>query len=406
MVFELWWRTRRWGAGAAYVLLAGLAVWLHLGAAPLVVAPFLFALGDLVPPRREGRAKGILALTVLGAAVLAALALILVPARRSLAVVIAAKRQKQEIPLASVLDALHLQAGTESDLLAALFWTAALAGMVLLLRDRPRLGALTLTAVAGHLAGLALLSPMGMANPVVLNRYLLPVLPFVLLWVAHALTRPWTIRRTGERGCTGLLAQRLAARVFFLALFWVGPFTQTGFRDGSFMHHNDFVGFYAPRATLPARSVPGFYRRLAGLPGGPVVEFPWPMVWEHDRSVYIYQAIHGRRVLVSAPFDVARHPRIAFRNEVAPEPAAFLASPARYLIVHRRLPWEEEQVQLPPDRFPVQPMRPDVRRRYRQAGQRLARQLERQWGAPDYADEQVRVWDLERLRRQAPPLHQ
>ncbi|HYG62515.1 MAG TPA: glycosyltransferase family 39 protein, partial [Thermoanaerobaculia bacterium] len=140
MTFDRWWRTRSWKAGVAYVVLAGLAVWLHLGAAPLVVAPFLFALGDLVPPRREGRAKGLLALVGLGAGLAAALALILVPARRSLAVLVAAKRQEQTVPLASVLDALHLQAGTESDLLAALFWTAALAGAILLLRDRPRLG--------------------------------------------------------------------------------------------------------------------------------------------------------------------------------------------------------------------------------------------------------------------------
>jgi hypothetical protein len=335
----------------------------------------------------------------LGAGLVAALALILVPARRSLAVLVAAKRQEQTVPLASVLDALHLQAGTESDLLAAVFWTAALAGLVLLLRDRPRLGALTLTVAAGHVAGLALLSPAGMANPVVLNRYLLPVLPFVLLWVAHALIRPWSTKTAAERGCSSLLAQRAGARVFFLALFWVGPFTQEGFREGSFMHHNDFVGFQAPRATLPARSVPPFYRRLAELPGGPVVEFPWPTVWEFGRSPYLYQGIHGRRVLVSAPFDVPRHPRLALRNEVAPEPAALLASPARYLIVHLRLPWEEDQVQVPPDRRPVRRMGPELRRRYRQAGQRLARQLEREWGAPDHADELLRVWDLERLRR-------
>jgi hypothetical protein len=176
---------------------------------------------------------------------------------------------------------------------------------------------------------------------------------------------------------------------------------ERGFREGSFMHHNDFVGFYAPRATLPARAVPGFYRRLAELPGGPVVEYPWPTVWRFDRSFYVDQRSHGRRVLVSAPFDMPRHPRLAFRNEVAPEPAALLASPARYLIVHLRLPWEEEQVRVPAGRFREAPMSPELRRRYRQAGVQLARQLTRDWGPPDYADGLVRVWDLERLRRGA-----
>jgi hypothetical protein len=392
MAFERWWRTRTWKAGLAYVLLATLAVWIHLGAGPLVVAPFLFAVGDLVPPRREGRWPGLLALTALGAALTAAFALFLVPARESLLRLIAGKRQEQAVRLDTILDVLHLQAGTGSSVLSALFWTAAMAGLILLLRDRPRLGAFTLTAAAGHVAGMFLLSPLGMGSPVVLNRYVLPVLPFVLLWVAYALGRPWN----PERGCLGQTAQRMAARFFVLALFWVGPFPQAGFRDSSFMHHNDFVGFFAPRASLPSREVPAVYRSLAG---GPVLELPWAPAWDFNRVFYIYQQVHEQRVMISAPFDLPRHPRIDLRNEVPPEPAALLASPARHLVVHLRIAAEEDRVLRPPDRPPSRPMPPQMRRLYRREGERLARQLTREWGPPDYADDLVRVWDLERLRR-------
>jgi hypothetical protein len=392
MAFEAWWRTRERRYAFLYIGLGGLAVWLHLGAGPLVVSPFLFALGDLVR-RREEWGRRLLALAALGGGLALALAAFLVPARASLLALVAGKREVgQSVSLATVWDVLKLQAGTPSDTMTALFWLAALTGLVLLLRDRPRAGFFTLTVALGHLAGLLILSPVGLEQPLILNRYLLPILPFVLLWMAYALGRLWARKTTG---CAFWAAQRYAVRLFMLFFFWTGPFLQTGFRTSSFMHHNDFVGFYAPRAALPAEVVPEVYRRL---PSGPVLEAPWPTAWDFCRSFYVYQGIHRQRVLVSAPRDLPRDPRIAFRNEVPPDPAAFLASPARTLIVHLRLPWEEDRVIDPPGR-PARPMRPPLRHALRQDGEELAARLTREWGPPDSGDATVQVWDLERARR-------
>jgi hypothetical protein len=397
MAFEAWWRTRERRYAFLYIGLGGLAVWLHLGAGPLVVSPFLFALGDLVRLVRRGEERGrrLLELAALGGGLALALAAFLVPARASLLALVAGKREVgQSVSLATVWDVLKLQAGTPSDTMTALFWLAALTGLVLLVRDRPRAGFLTLTVALGHLAGLLILSPVGLEQPLILNRYLLPILPFVLLWMAYALGRLWA-RKTA--GCAFWAAQRYAVRLFMLFFFWTGPFLQPGFRTSSFMHHNDFAGFFAPRSTLPAEVVPEIYRRL---PSGPVLEAPWPTVWDFCRSFYIYQGIHHERVLVSAPRDLPRDPRIAFRNEVPPDPAAFLASPARTLIVHLRLPWEEDRVIDPPGR-PARPMRPALRHALRQDGEELAARLTREWGPPDSGDATVWVWDLERVRQDA-----
>jgi len=393
MAFEAWWRTRPWKWGGLYVLCAALAVWIHLGAAPFVASPFLFAAGDLVTRRGErwGRVRD---LAVVGLALALACAAFLLPARDSLARLVVKKSVEQSVPLGTAWDLLRLQAGTPSYTVTILFWIGALAGLVLLLRDRPRLGAFMLTVSAGHLLGLLILSPQGLGHPLVLNRYLLPLLPFVLLWEAHGLGRLWTRKAAG---CTGFVAQRYATRLFLLLLFWTGPFLAPGYRDGSFMHHNDFVDFVHPRATLPETLVPAVYR---GLPRGPVLEAPWPTVWDHGRVFYIYQRIHRQRVMVSAPFDLPRQRGIDFRNEVPPEPAAILASPARTLVVHLRLPWEEDRVQLPGGP-PSRRMRPILRQAYRRAGERLAAQLVAAWGLPDRADGFVRVWDLERVRRSA-----
>lgn len=394
MAFEAWWRTRSWKWGSAYVLFGALAVWLHLGAAPFVVSPFLFAAGDLFTRRgeRAGRVRG---LAVLGAALALAFATFLLPARASLERLIVRKHQEQTISLGSVWDVLRLQAGTPSHTVAVLFWIAALSGLFLLVRDRRRLGAFTLTVSLGHLAGLLILSPQGLGQPLILNRYLLPVLPFVLLWVAYGLGRLW-LRKAG--GCSTFVAQRYATRIFLLLLFWTGPFLSPGYRDGSFMHHNDFVDFVRPRASLPDNLVPAFYR---DLPRGPVLEFPWPAVWDHGRVFYIYQRVHDRRVLVSAPFDLPRPPGIDLRNEVLPDPAAILASPARTLVIHLRLPWEEDRVQTP-GRSSSRRMRHEVRQDFRRAGERLAAGLAEAWGPPDRADGFVRVWDLDRVRNASP----
>lgn len=140
-----------------------------------------------------------------------------------------------DIPLQTLGDVLRLQAGTRSWPLTLLFWVLALVGLGLLLRRDLRLGLYTLAAAAGYAAGVLLFSPPGLGDPLVLNRWLLPVLPFVFLWVAMAIGRPW-IPRSGLLG-QGL--QRSAARFFILFLFWTGPFLTEGFRESKVMHQDE-----------------------------------------------------------------------------------------------------------------------------------------------------------------------
>jgi hypothetical protein len=139
------------------------------------------------------------------------------------------------IPIQTIGDVLRLQAGTRSWVLTGLFWVLALVGLVLLVRKNLRLGLYTLAAAAGYVAVILMASPPGLDDPLVLNRWLLPVLPFVFLWVAMAIGRPW-IPRSGLLG-QGL--QRSAARFFILFLFWTGPFLTRGFRESPVMHHDE-----------------------------------------------------------------------------------------------------------------------------------------------------------------------
>jgi hypothetical protein len=386
MAFELWWRTRSRLAGAAYVLLAGLAVWLHLGAGPIVAAPFLFAAGDALARRRElGRDLRDLVLSVF--AVLGVFALFLLPARRSLPALIAAKRAAQAIPWRAVLSGLaRLQAGTAVPWLAALFWLAAVAGWALLFRRERRLALYTAVVAGGHAAGLLILSPMGLANPLIFGRYLLPILPFVLLWTAAAFGSPWALEESGLirslRGSAGAL--------FVLALAAVGPFADPLVWRTSFLHHDDFVGFHALRWREPAGVVPGFYRRLRGET---IVEAPWVYFWNANRTFYRYQEIHGGRVVVATVQPILFRPPVALRNTVAPSPAALCGSGARFVLVHRDVAREEDRM-APGGRVPEATMPAPLRLLLRESAATLADRFQRQWGEPVYADRWLLVWDL------------
>jgi hypothetical protein len=408
--FSAWWRTGAWRFAAVYVVAAALAVWLHLAAAPFVAAPFLCAAVDVVVPAAargkrppppsagtegqpgsdagrpsgRGRARRLGQLFLLGLALLAACAAFLLPASRSLAEIVAAKREAQAVPWQTWADVLVLQAGTARPALAVLFWALALAGLARLLAVARGLAASTLALAAAQVLGVRLLSPLGLADPVTLDRYLLPVLPLALLWVAAALALPW--RREGRAGRSG---RWLAAAGFVLALAAGGPLADRVLWRSSFMHHYDFVAFFTPRPVLSPEEVPAFYGDLAAAPGRrPIVEYPWhPFV--ELRSLYLYQQIHGRRVIVSGPQKQLAAPGLALRNFVPPSPEAVCASGARYLVVHLHIAREEDRVGGPS-------MGAEVRQGLRGQGVDLAGQLALRWGEPAYADRDLRVWDLDR----------
>lgn len=373
LAFEAWWRSRSWRSGGAYVVLGALAVWFHLGAGPIVAAPFVFAGIDAFA-RRERLGRDLRDLAFLGLALAGAFALFLVPALGSLREVAAGKHVEQTAPWGALLGVLKLQAGTGYGWLAAIFWVAALVGLGLMVRAERRLALYTVTLVAGHVVGLLILSPLGLENPVILGRYLLPVLPFVLLWVASALNG-WV------------------AGAFVAMLLVAGPFADPVIWRTSFLHHNDFVAFYKPRPSLPADAVPDFYRRLHGET---VVEFPWLFMWEANRSFYLYQEIHGGRVVVASPQGILFRPPLALRNTVAPEPGAICRSGARYLIVHRNVAREEDGI-APGGRLTEGEAAQPLRRLVRGSAAALGERLEAEWGAPVYEDGVVRVWDLGRV---------
>jgi hypothetical protein len=119
-------------------------------------------------------------------------------------------------------------------------------------------------------------------------------------------------------------------------------------------------------------------------------------MWEANRSFYLYQEVHGGRVVVASPQGILYRPPLALRNAVAPEPGAICRSGARYLIVHRNVAREEEGI-APGGRLTEGEAAQPLRRMVRGSAAALGNRLAGEWGAPVYEDGVVRVWDLGRV---------
>ena len=395
MSFYAWWRGRGLRWGLVYVLLSGLSIYFHLGVVPFVTAPLLYGAGELLMEHQPkgGKRPGWRELFALGLCLMLALATFLVPARKSLFELIKTNRQEFSLPLDTLLDVLHLQAGTDIFILTVLFWIAVMAGLVLLLRRQIRFGVYSLTLVTCQLVGLMILSPSRLNEPLIFNRYVLVILPFVLLWLAVALTNPWWPRK----GTGILVVQGCLVGSFICALVLGGPFTDAELRTTSFAHHNSFIGFIASRGRLPEEAVPKFYYKLSEEPGSnPVIECPFPIAWDYSNNLHIYQRIHRQDVLVATYKPALNDPRLNFKNMSRLHPEDLLSSRARYLIVHLRWLWEINQVV--DAEWVFSPVDLNLCHELHQMAQRLTMWLEQLWGDPVYKDRLIQVWDLEQIR--------
>lgn len=394
MAFERWWRLRRFRSAMAYVGFGAAAVWFHLGAAPFVAAPFVW--GGLAALGRASRWRDLGALLALGVGMLAGWATFLVPSWGSFLALFTTKSGFESPSASEWREVLALQAGATEPWAVALFWGLALLGFALLMRRRPALAWLLLVPVLLNLAVLVVTQPLGWASPLVLNRYLLVGLPLLLAGAGVGLA--WLADRAPTlQGWPRLVAGASLALVLPLLVLG-GPWTDPRVHYSSFLHDDSFVRFSRPPPRMvESASVPEFYLRLAAATDDqPVLEYTALPTWLSQVVLATYQDVHRQRVLL-APQEKILFEDFAPRNYVEPGPAHFLASPARWLIVHRRHAWEMDRVltagviRVPP------PLRPISQRTAR----RLGGYLGRQWGPADYQDPLLQAWDLERVRAAA-----
>lgn len=408
LAFYVWHTEGRRSHLVLYVCGALTAVVFHPVAAPAVLAPFAFALFDLLSHPKAKQHELTRRALVAGGGLALALAVWFWCSRQSLLALMANRREPLHFDVESFWGLAQLQAGSTRPLVTLTFWAVALGGAVLLARRQRRFALYLGVLYFAPILGLILLSPVAGDQPLLFNRYTLLALPVLLLTVAAALGG--VLEKT--RSQLGWAAHGLVA--LLLGLWWgLGPLTRWQFREGSFAHHNDWVDFGCPPASLESGELPDVYRRLieSGLPGA-LIEAPWQPAWRFSRSFHAYQAHHQRRVWVVSSETLLSPPKTRLSGVLPLQEEAWFASGARFLVVHLDLAAEEERLQIATCARRAGAPSPTLAARLAEQGEALATQLIAQWGPPQWAElgpdhrgtrrRELLVWDLERARSRPP----
>jgi len=399
VAFRNWWRGRSRLDAAVYVASTFLAGWLHLVALTFALLPFLhyavsaiamFARATAQSGSGTARERGaqlrtdIARLFGLAAVTGIALALVLLPPLVVDFASLSAKAAQDRVTAESLYRTWLMLAGTSHGIVAALAAIAAAWGFVRIRARDAELAAYLATIVAG-IAVVAASGAMWISHPLVLARYSIPALPFLLLFAAEGvvdaverLARPTLATFATASMLIGVLVSGpLPAQWHYPNQFW-----------GHMLYHFDYDRAHNPHATLvPDGPVPAFYALLRQLPPRSItlVEMPWRLESQFN-SQPIYQAVHRQWIRIglvtpvcgSVGFGEYGEDEAGMRMRQFVHLSALLRGETAgvdYLVVHRRAagansPWPDVQQCLP--------------------------QLARRFGDPVYGDAQITVFGLSR----------
>jgi len=292
VAFERWWRADahrpRWAA--TYVVATVLGGWLHMLALAFTLTPFLYfgvrALGDRA---------ALIRLIRLGLVTAALLAVVLLPPLVNDWHMFAAKAGQDSVTAETLERTALMIAGTGHAVVGIAFIAFAVLGwMRWWKRDRELAGyALTLVVVGS--AAIAIARPNWVQYALVYARYLVPVVPLLLLLAAEGLVGVMAVRSDALRAC--------AVAAIGVALVASGPLPVQWYAPNQFTSHQrfqfDYDDAHSPYVTQRVQGVPPFYRELARAPAGSltVAVAPWRLESHLNPHVW-YQAVHRQNVRI------------------------------------------------------------------------------------------------------------
>src|SRR5436190_2393246 len=195
LAFRAWWTGGRRGDALVYVVATVFAGWLHAITLPFTLLPLVYyGLRALHPPD----ADRLIAIAKVGAATTLALALALAPPMINDWTQFSSKAGRSAVSLESVYRTLLMLAGTGAAPVGMFVFALAALGGWRVLRREPDLAAYLATICIGGAVVVASSGAEWIAHPLVLARYLIPVVPFLLLFAAEGIValvgtpRHWT----------------------------------------------------------------------------------------------------------------------------------------------------------------------------------------------------------------------
>jgi len=394
VAFRRWWRGERSLACAAlYATATALAGWLHPITLPFTLLPLVYygVRALLEPGRHPAGSRPLAQLLLLGAVTAGLLAAALAPPLLNDWPRFAAKAGADAVTPESAYRTLLMLFGiARAPLLVLMIAATALGVLRLWRRERELVGYLA-TVVLGGAIAIALARPQWIHHPGVYARYLIPALPFVLLFAAEGFVACIEPLRLPSLQAGALVAAAAA-------LWWAGPIPDYFYRPNQFMGHLRFQYDYDPAHNpyvqqVPPDPVPEFYRELAQREPRTLtlIEAPWRLESNFNPHPW-YQEIHRQYVKIglTTPVcgvrDFGEYPASvrALRMRELVHLSEILAGKsygADYLVMHLKA-WKT-----PPD---ADVDWPDVAA--------CLPVIEAKLGTPVYRDAQIVVYDLRRRR--------
>ena len=294
VAFHRWWQTERRSDAWIYVAATVLAGWLHAITLPFTLVPFLYyAVRAMRPSARADWMR----LASLGAATVAPLALALLPPLVNDWEEFSQKAARDTVTVESLYRTALMLAGTGSAIVGALFFVAVACGFRRLVRQDRELGWYVATVVGVPTVVVASTGAAWIFHPLVLARYLIPALPFVLLFAAEgALIALGSLRQPARAA--------VAAAMMASGLLAAGPIPSEWRFPNQFWGHLRYQFDYDPAHNpyvqlVPKDPVPSFYADLAQKPRGSVtlIETPWRPE-SHFNPQSLYQSVHHQLIRI------------------------------------------------------------------------------------------------------------
>ena len=318
-----WLRTGRPRAAFLFIACSVLAVYTHLSAFAIALAPYgAYVVALLAARRRDTVFARAVVVPVGGVARYAAVHVALL-----VVVTFNFMRERGKLPLnvmpfrsSDLRNVLGLMTGSGSAVAMALVLLIAAVGCYLLFRRQPLLALLLCVGIAFNIGFILTLNPLGIESSAVFVRYCIAVIPIVLCFAAVGIDEVLT--RAG-----GGWPAPVAIAGIVAAFLWTGPLRTIYRRPNSFTNHLAYQGNYAygnwqrsrsnhyfPSFEITVDQMPAFYGRLGADPSAhSIIEYPFDFA-DHSDLAYFYQRHHGKRVLAGYCSD---HKRVRLGSDAA-----------------------------------------------------------------------------------------
>lgn len=433
----LWISTGRRAYASLYITTGVSAIYVHLLAVVVVLAPliFLFLLTfieiqhtrahealDLNRVSRSELVKVFLAL---------ATALSLLMAYPLLHTITPLSPGQTVYTLHTLTGALSLLGGSTNPVLLIILTSLFVYGCFDLYRLNKLLCTIFFAVCLGYLCALLISTPTLASVPIIMARYVIPIFPACYLIMAIGLSG--LMEKLASSRSNPIMTPWLDYGYWLLiptcmlVPLWLGPLTTTYSLPNNFTNHSAFQESYAPfnwqiprpsdfymPFSRPAKSMPLFYQLLVkDHKAKKIIEYPL-MVGNHFNPFYYYQHFHKKQVMVGfansiklkekqskgyildnyyIDFILGRTPdltRLKFKNLINVEDIDEIRrSEADYLILHKNI-IAEIFPQLPAD------MQKNLNFGWeRYPGVDIVQKIYQTiYGSPQYEDNDIIVYDL------------